>query len=413
MSAPSPDTGWRDACRRGISSSKTRRHILAMIGVLAAAPALASTPEPFSTFLQGLWPEADAQGVRRATFEAVVAGLSPDRSLPRASNAQPEFEKPLQTYYKEAVSSGRIAEGRSLAATYAEALATDERRYGVPGDICLAAWAMESDYGRIKGSRDVLRTLATLAWTRPDRPVFRDEFIAALVILDRGLVARDHLVGSWAGAMGGPQFLPSAYLKYAVATQGGAADIWATPTDVLASIAKFLHDQGWAPGEPAIEEVIVPGDFAYETLHATAPQWTASGLRRPDGRAPTGAGEAALFLPAGAAGPAFLLFPNFFVLKQYNTSDAYALSLAGLARRIAGAPPLVTPWPAHPVVLSRKDRNLIQSRLAADGLYSGPQDGKFGPKARDAIHAYQLKAGLTPADGFATPALVARLRASR
>ena len=391
----------------------SRRLVLAMIASLPVLPALAG-PGDFAGFLQSLWPEAQAQGVRRETFDAVVAGLTPDSGLPRGSGGQPEFDKPLQAYYREAVSAGRIAQGRQLAAAHAGALAAAEARYGVPGEIALAAWGMESDYGRTRGTRDILRTLATLAWTRTDRPVFRDEFVAALVILDRGTVPRQRLVGSWAGAMGDPQFLPSAYLKYAASAGGGAApDIWDNPADIVTSVASFLHAEGWAAGQPWLEEVVLPTGYAFPTLHASSADWAAQGLRRPDGRAPSGEGDAALFLPSGAAGPAFLLFPNYFVIKQYNNSDSYALSLGSLAQRIAGGPPLATPWPANPLNLPRKDKAFIQARLSEKGLYTGPQDGKFGPKARDAIHAYQLQAGLAPADGFATPALVRSLKAER
>ena len=390
----------------------SRRLALALLGSLPVLPVLAA-PGDFAAFLQSLWPQAQAQGVRRETFDAVVAGLTPDSGLPRSSGGQPEFDKPLQTYYRKAVSAGRIAQGRRLAAAEASALSAAELHFGVPGEIALAAWGMESDFGRTRGSRDILRTLATLAWTRADRPVFRDEFVAALVILDRGEIPRRKLVGSWAGAMGDPQFLPSAYLKYAASAGGGAApDIWDNPADILTSVARFLRGEGWVAGQPWIEEVLIPQGYAFPTLHATAADWAAQGLRRPDGRAPVGEGDAALFLPSGLAGPAFLLFANYFVIKQYNNSDSYALAFGSLAQRIAGGPPLAIPWPAKPVNLPHRDKTFIQARLTEQGLYTGPQDGKFGPKARDAIHAYQLQAGL-PADGFATPALVASLRAGR
>ena len=369
----------------------------------------------FVVFLETLWPAAKAAGARRDTFEAAIAGLTPDPSVPRSSGGQPEFEKPLQTYYAQAVSAGRIARGRALAAQYQAELGAIEGRFGVPDEICLAAWGMESDFGRARGGHDIVRTLATLAFVRPDRPAFRDEFVAALLIIDRGEVARKNLVGSWAGAMGDPQFLPSAYLKFAVSAGGGdaAPDIWTNTPDVLASIASFFRGSGWAASQPWIEDVVLPADFAIPTLHAQASEWTRLGLRRGDGREPAGDGEAALFLPAGAAGPAFLLFPNYFVIKQYNNSDSYALSLGSLAQRIAGAPALPTPWPAKPIALSRQDKAFIQGRLAALGLYEGTPDGKLGPKARDAIHAYQKQAGLQPADGFASPALVASLKAAQ
>ena len=391
----------------------TRRAAVAAAASCALPRALLAAPG-FADFLRSLLPLAERQGVRRDTFDGVLAGLTPDTSLPRSSGGQAEFEKPLQTYYREAVTPGRVAQGRALAATHAALLAANERRFGVPGGICVAAWGMESDYGRTRGTRDVVRTLATLAWTRADRPVFRDEFVAALAILDRGEVPRARLVGSWAGAMGDPQFLPSAYLKYGVSASGAAApDIWTSAADILSSIASFLRGEGWAAGEPWSVEVSLPDGFDYPSLHADAATWSHLGLRRADGRALAGNGDAALFLPAGACGPAFLLFPNHFAIKQYNNSDSYALSLGSLAQRIAGTPPPARPWPARPVSLSRTDRAFVQSRLATLGLYDGAQDGKFGPKARDAIHAYQKRAGLAPADGFATPALVASLRSAR
>ena len=378
--------------------------------ILARAPALA-VPAKFGAFMESLWPDAQANNVRRGTFDAAVAHLAFDPGLPRSSAGQPEFEKPVQTYLQEAVSAGRVAKGRALADRHAAVLSGIEARFGVPAGICLAAWGMESDFGRAQGTRDIVRTLASLAFTRPDRPVFRDEFVAALVILERGAVPRERLIGSWAGAMGDPQFLPSAYLKYAVSAQGDASpDIWANPADIVASIANFLRMEGWTPNEPWMVEVVLPEGFAFPTLHAAADAWAQLGLRRVDGGAVSGEGDAALFLPAGASGPAFLLFPNYFVIKQYNNSDSYALSLGALAKRIAGAPGFATPWPARPIALSRTDRTFVQDRLAALGLYVGSRDGKFGPKARDAIHAYQKQAGLTPADGFATPALVASLR---
>ncbi len=391
----------------------TRRLALVLLGSLAASRARAETP--FLEFLETLWPAAKEAGVRRETFDAAIADLTPDPGVPRSSGGQPEFEKPLQTYYREAVSGGRIAKGRALAARYQAELSAIEGRFGVPGEICLAAWGMESDFGRVRGGHDIVRTLATLAYVRPDRPIFRDEFVAALTILDRATVSRGRLVGSWAGAMGDPQFLPSAYLKYAVSAAGGDAppDIWTNPPDIVASVASFFRGNGWAAGQPWIEEVVLPVGFDFPTLHAGAADWARLGVRRPDGREPTGDGEAALFLPAGAAGPAFLLFPNYFVIKQYNNSDSYALSLGSMAQRIAGAPALATPWPGKPINLSRKDKAFIQGRLAALGLYEGSQDGKLGPKARDAIHAYEKRARLQPADGFATPAVVASLKAAR
>lgn len=398
---------------RACDFGPTRRSALTLMAGLATSTVTGigvGAAADFAAFLETLWPQAQAKGVRRATFDAAVAGLTPDPKAPRATGKQAEFDVPLQTYYRSAVSGARIAKGRGLAAQYASVLQAGEQRFGVPGEIALAAWGMESDFGRTQGTRDIVRTIATLAFTRTDRPIFRDEFVAVLIILDRGEVSREKLRGSWAGAMGDPQFLPSAYLKYAVSASGSAApDIWSNPADVLLSVAKFLHEEGWKPGEPWIEEVVIPQGFTFPTLHAEASEWARLGLRRPDGRPPSGDGDAALFLPSGAGGPAFLLFANYFVIKQYNNSDSYALSFGSLAQRISGAGGPATAWPSKPVNLPRRDKVFIQAKLEALGLYKGARDGKFGPKARDAIHAYQKQAGLT-ADGFATPALVASLK---
>ncbi|MDR3460953.1 MAG: lytic murein transglycosylase [Beijerinckiaceae bacterium] len=384
-----------------------------MIEFLVVAPfgARASSAD-FVAFLLTLWPRAREKGVSRATFDAVTGGLTLDSSLPQASSIQPEFDRPLQDYFKEAVSAARIAEGRRVAVSFKAPLRVDEARFGVPGEILLAAWAMESDFGRSRGKRDIFRTLATLAFTRPDRPLFRDEFIEALLILESGQASRAQMTGSWAGAMGDPQFLPSAYRKYAISASGGGAtppDIWSSPPDILASIANFLKLSGWRPDRPWAKEVLLPDRFSVPALHATMAEWVAQGVGAASGALPAD-GEAALFLPSGADGPAFLLFENHWVLKQYNNSDSYALSLGLLAQRIAGGPALARAWPDHVAILSRTDKAFIQARLAALGLYDGAADGKFGPSSRDAIHAFQRRAGMNPADGFATPALVQRLR---
>jgi membrane-bound lytic murein transglycosylase B len=387
------------------------------LGFLTAAPAgfwpVEASSADFTAFLLTLWPLAAEKGVRRSTFDSVTTSLTLDSSLQQTSRSQPEFDRPLQAYFKEAVSPARIAEGHRAAVTYHSALQASESRFGVPGEILLAAWAMESDFGRSRGKRDIFRSLATQAFTRPDRPLFRDEFIEALLILESGQIGRAQMTGSWAGAMGDPQFLPSAYRKYAVSAAGGrgAPDIWTNPPDILASIANFLRLSGWRPDRPWAKEVLLPDGFPVPSLHAGMAEWAAEGVRAGSGTLPAG-GDAALFLPSGAAGPAFLLFENHWVLKQYNNSDSYALSLGLLAQRIAGGPVLTHAWPEQVINLSRTDKAFIQARLAALGLYEGAADGKFGPSSRDAIHAFQKRAGIRPADGFATPALVQNLRAA-
>ena len=267
----------------------------------ARVPSAAS----FQEFLQTLWPLAGQSGVSRTTFDVAFVSLTLDPGLAAASNAQAEFDKPLKSYLGEAVSARRIARGWDYLLKWQGELQNIERRFGVQREILLAAFGMETDFGKAEGEKDIIRSLATLAYTRQDRQVFRDELIGALVMLDKGGVSRAALKGSWAGAMGGPQFLPSAYLKYAVSYTGmGTPDIWNAPLDSLASIANFLRQSGWQPGLSWGMEVILPKDFGFASLHETFAAFAARGVKSacPD---VLPQGEATLFLPSGAAGPAF------------------------------------------------------------------------------------------------------------
>lgn len=417
-------------CQRiGLRSALAMRHNSTLLFVLAVlvpalcwpeplAPAVAqpndaaSAPLPasgFQAFLQGLWPLAQQSGISRQTFDVALAGMTPDPALAAASNSQAEFDKPLKSYLAEAVSPKRITRGRECLNSWRAELSTIEQRYGVPATIILAAYGIETDYGKAKGEKDVIRSLATLAYVRQDRPVFRDELIGALVMLDKSGIDRAAMKGSWAGAMGGPQFLPSAFLKYAVSYAGAAApDIWNTPLDSLVSIANFLRQSGWQPDLPWGMEVILPGDFGFAFLHGSFASFAAKGVKSASGES-FPQGEATLFLPSGAAGPALLLSANYWVLKVYNNSDSYALSLALLAGRIKGAPALRGHWPEGEVFLSRTQKAEIQRLLAKLGFYHGDIDGRFGQASRDAIHDFQLSIKAGPADGFATPELLDRL----
>jgi len=367
----------------------------------------------FAAFLDSLWPQAQQAGLRRETFEAIVPALTYDASVPSGVSAQAEFDKPLSAYLAQAASSGRASRGTAEASRWQAELSTIVRRFGVPANICIAAWGMETDFGRDMGSRDVLRTLASLAYKRTDRALFTDEFIAALVIAGRG-TARDKMKGSWAGAMGHPQFMPSAYLKYAVSFAGqGAPDIWASAPDSLASIAHFLQQSGWRSELPWGMEVLLPPDYVFGDLKQSFPAFARQNIRAADGGALPAKGEATLFLPSGFGGPAFLVSENYYVLKAYNNSDSYALSLGRLADRISGAGNLVAQWPAREKMLSRKQKSEIQTRLTERGLYSGTIDGRFGPASRDAINRFQRSAGLRPADGHGTLAVLHALQSAR
>ena len=388
-----------------------RRRFLSLLAILATAPAVAQN-SGFAAFLATLRPAAQAAGVSAETFDSVAAGLSPDPSLTGLRAGQSEFVKPLRAYVEEAASPRRAALGREQAQRMAAPLRQIAAKTGAPPEIIVALWGMETDYGRARGDRDILRSLATLAYIHPDNPVYAQEYIAGLMLLDKGMATRQQLRGSWAGAMGDPQFMPSAYLKYAVSFAGaGAPDIWSSGPDSLASIGNFLDKSGWKPGLPPLVETRIPADFNYATLQQDFSGWAQAGFTPLDGGGLPQGGAAMLFLPAGANGPAFLLSENFFVLKAYNFSDSYAMAAAVLAERIAGRAVLQTPWPqeAHP--LTQAEREAIQTGLTRLGLYSGKIDGRFGPVTRLAIHQFQRQHGVRQADGYPSRAVLEALRA--
>ncbi len=382
-------------------------HAVGPLWLLAGARAKADS---FEAFLQGLWPSAQAAGVSRETFDAAIAGLAPDPSISTKPRAQAEFIVSIPAYLAGAVTNGRVSRGRAVAAELAGPLGRAQARHGVPSEIVVAILGVESNFGTAAGGADALRVLATLAWQGHRAETFIDEFVAALVMLQKGYATRAQLRGSWAGAMGQPQFMPSAYLKYAESDEGGGApDIWRSRADSVASIANFLAKSGWVAGLPAVIEVRLPEGFAYAAFDLDFARWRQLGVTRADGGALPASGAASLFLPAGASGPAFLITDNFEVIRQYNTSDAYAMSVALLADRIAGRDIPLTPWPKV-APLSTADVKTMQQLLSARGLYQGTFDGKLGRASRNAVHAFQLSAGIQPADGFATKEVLARLR---
>jgi lytic murein transglycosylase len=381
-------------------------------GALAATqnpPVLTQTIE-FQAFIASLWPRAREKGVSAKTFGLAFTGVTPDPSLRLMEKSQPEFERPLSAYLAEAVSIARFARGRAELQKHRLELAEIEQRFGVPGEIILSIWSLESDFGRVQGQKDMIRSLATLGFLHGGRSLYIDELLNALIILEEGKVPREKLKSSWAGAMGAPQFLPSAYLKYAIAfTDDGAPDIWGKTADIFASIANFLSRSGWRPGLPWGFEVVLPQNFSFLSLHQSFTEFASEGLRSADGRAFPADGQATLFLPAGAAGPAFLLSDNYWVLKAYNNSDSYALSLSLLANRMAGASPLRTKWPSDEKLLSHSQKVEMQRLLAKLDLYSGPEDGRFGQASRDAIHAFQMRLKSPTADGYGTQELLDQL----
>lgn len=383
-----------------------RRELLAAAAFCAASPAFARNAADFPAFIQTFRQPAQAAGVSAATFNSVASNLALDPALTGKRAAQGEFVQPLKSYVEAAASPARAAKGRAMAQKYAGPLREISARTGAPAAMIVALWGMESDFGAARGDRDIFRSLATLAFLNPDNPVYGQEFVAGLVLLQRG-IPRDKLRGSWAGAMGDPQFMPSAYMKYARSFAGrGAPDIWTSAPDSLASIGNFLKQSGWTPGLPPLIETKIPQNFAYESLRADFGVFASAGVTRLGGGALPLSGEAMLFFPVGAPSPAFLLSDNFFVLKAYNFSDSYAFAASVLTERIAGRPVFRAPWPKETRPVTLAERQAIQRGLAARGLYDGKIDGRFGPVTRLAIHELQKKAGVARADGFPSRAVL-------
>lgn len=409
-----------------------RLSVIAASALLSLAPALAQTTGSinvsraharppvatpvsagFDIFLQRLWPQAQARGISRATFDLAFRGVTPDASIVALTRKQSEFSAPIWSYLANAVGGQRIQRGQAVAAENAAVLAQVEARYGVPREVVLGVWGMETNFGSFKGGKDVIRSLATLAAIRYRGDFFRDELLTALELVEKGYVERSELRGSWAGAMGHTQFMPSSYLKYAVDWTGnGHADIWNSSSDAIASTANYLRSHGWVPGLPWGMEVTLPDGFDHRLDKASFAAFRAAGLRRTDGRPLPSSGEGRLFYPAGHTGPVMLLTANFDVIKSYNSSDAYALAVGHLADRIMGRPAIQADWPVKAARLDMAGTKDLQRRLKALGLYDHDADGRVGTGTREAVRRYQISVGEI-ADGYPTPALLARMRAGR
>ena len=382
------------------------------VPAIAAPPVRpAEAPSDFKRFVEGLWPDARAAGVSRETFDDAMKGVSPDPKIVALTKKQSEFVRPISDYVAGAVSAARLAKGREMAERHEGALDAIERRSGVPRSVVLAVWGMESGFGANTGGFYVVRSLATLAFIRYRGTFFRDELIQALRILEDGHVERAAMKGSWAGAMGQTQFMPSSYRAYAADHDGdGHPNIWTSATDALASTANYLKEKGWKAGVPWGFEVALPGSIDLATAKRPFAEWAGLGVERLDGQAmPRGSATASLFLPTGLRGPAFLVSDNFEVIRAYNSSDAYALGVGYLANRLAGSAALVRPWPDPASLLKPDERQEVQRRLGALGLYAGDHDGRHGAKTRDAIRQFQIRSGLV-ADGYADLAVLSALR---
>jgi lytic murein transglycosylase len=376
----------------------------------AAGPEVApSNAGSFTSFLQELWPDAQARDISRAAFDVAFAGLMPDPSVIAATQRQPEYGKPVGTYVNAVASKARIEAGGAKAAEWARTFDIVERRYSVDRWVLLGLWGIETSYGAEKDRFDVIRSLATLASAHYRDPYFRNELIVALRMLQEGHLSRERIVGSWAGAMGQPQFMPSNFMDYAVKFDGpGRGDIWSTVPDVIASMGNYMHREGWTPGLTWGFEVVVSPDFDYRRSRAAFTEWPALGVKRTDGDQFPAAGNAIMFFPAGAGGPAFLVTDNFNVIKRYNDSDVYALAVGHLADRVHGLGPIRAVWPENDRQLSRDERIALQRKLARLGFTVRDFEGHIDFDLRDAIRVVQQKLGMLP-DGHPTSALLDRL----
>jgi len=367
----------------------------------------------FQRFVQSLWPAAKARGVSRATFEEAFRDVTPDPKIIALTRKQSEFVRPIWDYIDGAISAQRLERGRQMASAWSKTLDAVERTYRVPRSVVLGVWGMETNFGSFTGSIYVVRALATLAYTGYRVDFFKEELLTALQILEAEHIDRAKMLGSWAGAMGQTQFMPSSFMKYAVdGNRDGVRDIWSSVPDALASTANYLRQHGWDPALPWGFEVRIPKGFDFRNLRQGFASWHALGLRRMDGKAMPRSGEATLFLPGGANGPAFLVTDNYNVIKAYNSSDAYAMGVAHLGDRLMGGSPIRGSWPKDQPTLDKDQRQELQKRLAGLGLYEGETDGKFGSKTREAVRNFQLRRGLIP-DGYADWAVLRELRAAR
>jgi peptidoglycan lytic transglycosylase B len=380
-----------------------------------SAEAIRQAAENFPQCIAALWPLAARHHISRAVFERYTAGLTPDLRIMDLMDNQPEFTKAIWDYLDLLVTDERIEKGRALIAKYRKVFDAEERAYGVSRYIITAIWGVESDYGTEGGDRPVLRSTATLACVGRRQNYFRQEFLATLEILQHGDIRADRLVGSWAGAFGPTQFMPTAFERYAVDfDHDGRRDVVDSVPDIIASTANNLKRDGWVGGETWGYEVVVPANFDFlladhhRTL--TIAQWQRDGLTRPHGKPfPRAHERAFLLVPAGVQGPGFLMLHNFSVLMRYNPAEAYALAIGHLADRIAGGGPFAQKWPRYERVLSREERLELQERLARRGYDVGEPDGRLGAKTRAAIRAFQVRNGKVP-DGFASAVVLNQLR---
>jgi lytic murein transglycosylase len=396
----------------------SRLKAAALAAAVAAAAMLAATPaaaDAFQSCKADLRRAALSQGVSGAVFDRTMAGVSPDMEILERQRNQPEFKTPIWDYMAALADEAKVEEGRALLRQHDRLLDRIEERYGVDRHAVVAVWGVESDYGKIKSRYDLPQALATVACFGGRQRFFRGELVAMLKIIQRGDLPAEKMRGSWAGAFGHTQFIPSTYLRLAVDFDGdGRRDLVDSIPDALASTANYLKKAGWRTGATWGYEVRLPRGYSgpsgrrnKQALSA----WAGRGITRIDGRPLTGSGSAGLLIPAGKSGPAFLVFRNFDAAYAYNAAESYALAISHLSDRLRGGGPIRTPWPTDDRPLSRLERKELQELLLAHGYQIGEADGAIGPITRGAIEDVERQIGMRPS-GRAGGKVLDALRAS-
>lgn len=398
---------------------KTRHKLLVLL--FLCAPSLsafaAAEVEPFADWLQALRAEAKAKGISEPTLQAALKDIQPIERVIELDRRQPEFTQTFLDYLNKRVTPGRIARGREMLQKYRSLLAQEYKKYRVPPRYLVAFWGLETNFGNYLGGFPVVNALATLAYDERRSDFFRRELLDALRIIDEGHVSVADMKGSWAGAIGNLQFLPSTFLKYSVDANGdGKKDVWHTPADVIHSGGNYLQQLGWQPEQLWGREVRLPARFDWQQarleVKKTVSEWAALGVRRANGTPlPRAELEGAIVLPQGNKGPAFLVYDNFEVILRWNRSISYGIAVGYLADRMIGLPTLRNGLDVDNRPLSREQVMQLQQALQQQGIYQGPIDGVIGSQTRSAVRSYQARAGL-PVDGYASLPMLKKLLAS-
>ncbi|MEP3845874.1 MAG: lytic murein transglycosylase [Paracoccaceae bacterium] len=381
----------------------------------AIQPTLAASNAGFQSWISSFRARALSAGINSRTFDRAFEGVRYDAKVIERDRNQSEFTKTIWDYLDTAASDARVRNGKDALSRQRDVLEAIEARYGVEKEVVVAVWGLESAYGTFKGDNDIVQSLATLAYDGRRGRFFESQLIAALKILQAGDVAPRTMTGSWAGAMGHTQFIPTSYLDYAVDFTGdGKRDIWSDdPSDALASTAAYLNRFGWVTGQPWGVEVKLPGNFDYglasRKISNSPAQWAQLGVLGLNGKAVQNFGSASILLPAGGQGAAFMIFKNFSVIERYNTADAYVIGVGHLSDRIKGGSKIQSDWPRDDRALTFSERKELQQRLTSAGFSTQGVDGKIGPLTIEAVRQYQRSAGLIP-DGYPSLRLLTQLR---